>query len=187
MCCAVLSLLSRVRLFVTAWTVDLQAPLSVGFPRQECWSCLPFPLRGDLRDPGIKPGSPALQADSSPTELPGMPITHMAPLNSVLMTENMFISWLFLPSLILSLWHLEPAVHSILQQHKKFASSQLGMNLQESFSLHRDCWSWKYFICSLYLVNGLWNQHRVSYVQYFLLKPMSLRTKRQNRLGLKKI
>ena len=51
MCCAVLSLLSRVRLFVTAWTVDLQAPLSVGFPRQECWSCLPFPSQGGSSGP----------------------------------------------------------------------------------------------------------------------------------------
>ena len=53
----------------TPWTVAHQAPLSIGFSRQENWSELPFPLPGDLPDPGIKPGSPALQADSSPTEL----------------------------------------------------------------------------------------------------------------------
>ena len=41
-----------------------QAPLSKGFSRQECWSGLPFPFPGDLPDPGIEPGSPALQADS---------------------------------------------------------------------------------------------------------------------------
>ena len=41
-----------------------QAPLSVGFPRQGYWSRLPFPSPGDLPDPGIEPGSPALQADS---------------------------------------------------------------------------------------------------------------------------
>ena len=57
-------LLSRVRLFVTPWTVAHQAPPSMGFPRQEYWSGLPFPLPGDLPDPGIKPRSPALQADS---------------------------------------------------------------------------------------------------------------------------
>ena len=39
-----------------------------GFPRQEYWSELPFPLPGDLPDPGINPGSPVLQADSLPTE-----------------------------------------------------------------------------------------------------------------------
>ena len=45
----------------TAWTVAHQAPLSVGFSRQEYWSGLPFPPPGDLPDPEIKPGSPALQ------------------------------------------------------------------------------------------------------------------------------
>ena len=55
--------LSRVRLFVTPWTVARQAPLSVEFPRQEYWSGLPFPSSGDLPDPGIKPRSPALQVD----------------------------------------------------------------------------------------------------------------------------
>ena len=44
----------------TPWTVALQAPLSMGFPRQECWSGLPFPSPGDLPDPGIEPRSPAL-------------------------------------------------------------------------------------------------------------------------------
>ena len=51
----VLSHLSRVRLFVTLWTAAHQAPLSVGFPRQEYWSGLPYPPSGDLPDPGIKP------------------------------------------------------------------------------------------------------------------------------------
>ena len=45
----------------------------MGFPRQEYWSELPFPFPGDLLDPGIKPVSPALQADSIPTEPPGKP------------------------------------------------------------------------------------------------------------------
>ena len=64
-------LLSRVSLFATPWTVAYQAPPSMGFSRQECWSGLPFPSPGDLTDPGIKPGSPALQADTLPTEPPG--------------------------------------------------------------------------------------------------------------------
>ena len=49
--------------FATLWTIALQAPLSMGFPRQEYWSGLPFPSPGDLPDPGIKPVflmSPAL-------------------------------------------------------------------------------------------------------------------------------
>ena len=68
-------LLSRVQLFATPWTVAYQAPPSMGFSRQECWSRLPFPSPGDLPDPGIKPRSPALRADALPSELPGMP-TH---------------------------------------------------------------------------------------------------------------
>ena len=49
---------------VTLWTVACQASLSMGFPRQEYWSGLPFASPGDLPDPGIKPVSLALQADS---------------------------------------------------------------------------------------------------------------------------
>ena len=52
--------LSRVRLFVTPWTVAYQAPLSIGFSRQEYWSGLPFSSPGDLPDPGNEPRSPAL-------------------------------------------------------------------------------------------------------------------------------
>ena len=50
--------LSRVRLFVTPWTVAYQAPPPMGFSRQEYWSGLPFPSPGDLPDPGIEPGLP---------------------------------------------------------------------------------------------------------------------------------
>ena len=46
-----------------------QSPLYMGFPRQEYWSRLPFPSLGDLPDPGIEPTSPALQADSFPSEV----------------------------------------------------------------------------------------------------------------------
>ena len=53
---------------MTPWIVAHQAPLSMGFPRQEYWSGLPFPSPGDFPDLGIKPRSPALQADSLPTE-----------------------------------------------------------------------------------------------------------------------
>ena len=63
--------LSRVRLFANPWTVAYQAPPSVGFSRQEYWSRLPFPSPGDLPNPGIEPGSPALQADALPSEPPG--------------------------------------------------------------------------------------------------------------------
>ena len=58
----------------TIWTVARQAPLSMGFSRQEYWSGLPLPSPGDLADPGIEPGSPASQADSLLSEPPGKPI-----------------------------------------------------------------------------------------------------------------
>ena len=66
-----LSCFSHVQLFATLWTVASQALLSMGFSRQEYWSGLPFPSPGDLPNPGIEPQSPALQADSLSTELPG--------------------------------------------------------------------------------------------------------------------
>ena len=63
--------LSRVQLFVTPWTVAYKAPLSMEFSRQEYWNGLPFPSPGDFPHPGIKPGSPAMQADALPSEPPG--------------------------------------------------------------------------------------------------------------------
>ena len=63
--------LSRVRLFAIPWTVARQAPLSMGFSKQEHWSGLPCPPPGHLPNPGIKPGSPVLQADALSSEPPG--------------------------------------------------------------------------------------------------------------------
>ena len=64
--------LSHVTLFVTPWTVARQPPLSMEFSRQEYWSGLPFPSPANLPDAGTKE-SPALQADSLPSESPGKP------------------------------------------------------------------------------------------------------------------
>ena len=66
----VLSHFSRVQLFATPWTVACQAPLSMGFLREEYWSGLPFPSPGDLPDSGIEPvscTSPALAGKSFTT------------------------------------------------------------------------------------------------------------------------
>ena len=84
--------LSRVQLFAAPWTVAYQAPPSMGFSRQECWSLLPFPSPGDLPDPGIEAGSPALQADTLPSEPPGKAI-----LNNKVTSKN---SWLLLRHII---------------------------------------------------------------------------------------
>ena len=68
-----LSCFIRVWLFAALWTAAHQAPLSVGFSRQKCWSRLPCPPPGDLPNPGIEPRFPALQADSLPAEPQGKP------------------------------------------------------------------------------------------------------------------
>ena len=69
--------LSHVQLFVTLWTITHQAPLSTEFFRQEYWRGLPFPSPGNLPEPKIEPGSPAMQAGSLPTEPPGNSMSHL--------------------------------------------------------------------------------------------------------------
>ena len=72
--------LSRVQLFAAPWTVARQTPLSMGFPRQEYWSGLPFPFPGDLLDPGIElvyPVSPELAGGFFTTEPPGKPLSYL--------------------------------------------------------------------------------------------------------------
>ena len=71
---AVIQLLSRVRRFVTPWTVDLQPTLSMELFRQEYWSRLPFPSPGDLPKPGIEPASPASAGGFFTTTPPGKPL-----------------------------------------------------------------------------------------------------------------
>ena len=75
-CACRLCCFGRVRFYVTLWTVAWQAPLSMGFCRQENWSGWPCPPPSDLPHPGIRPISPAsprLHAGSIPTESPGKP------------------------------------------------------------------------------------------------------------------
>ena len=89
---------SHIQLFVTPWTVTCQAPLSMGFFRQEYWSGLPCPPPGDLPDPGIKPGSPALQSDSLPSKPPGKAIILQLKINKikclVFFNGNLLMFWL---------------------------------------------------------------------------------------------
>ena len=78
---------------MTPWTVAYQAPPSMGFSRQEYWSGLPFPSPGDLPDPGIKPGSPTLEADALTSEPPGKPKSQQtqeagAAIHSLLFTDE---------------------------------------------------------------------------------------------------
>ena len=74
--CVCVHALSHVRLFAIPWTVAHQAPLSMGFSRQEYWSGWPFPSPGDLSDPGIElmsPVSPELAGGFFTTQPPGKP------------------------------------------------------------------------------------------------------------------
>ena len=73
------------------WTIAHQAPLSMGFSRQEYQSGLSFPSPGDLPNPGIKPWSPALQADSLLSEPPGEPHLFI-PMNSLFQVLHFFSS-----------------------------------------------------------------------------------------------
>ena len=95
MLCYVMLSLSHVHLFANTWIVAHQAPLSMGFSRQEYWSGLPFPSPGDLPNPGIKPRSPTLQADSLLSEPPGKHWT-----NSTVYVKQTL-------SFILGLWNLD--------------------------------------------------------------------------------
>ena len=80
--------LSHVRLFATPWTIAYHAPLSMGFSKQEYWSGLPIPSPKDLLDPGIKPRSPALQADALSSEPPGK--SSFIKTSPLLLRTNMF-------------------------------------------------------------------------------------------------
>ena len=73
-------------------TLARQAPLSMGFSKQDYWSVLPFPSPGDLPDPGIEPQSPALQADSLPSELPGKPNCNVCNCQIIYYTIEIYIT-----------------------------------------------------------------------------------------------
>ena len=96
-------LLSHVQLFTIPLTVAYQAPSSMEFSRQGCWSGLPFPSLGALPNPGIKPRSPALQADALPSEPPGKPEVCVC----VLIAEFYSIVYMYCIFLI----HLSANVH----------------------------------------------------------------------------
>ena len=80
----------------TSWTVARQAPLSMGFPKYEYWSGLPFPPLGDLPDLGIEPTSSALAGRIFTSEPPGKPAIKQNPNLLNFFTQGLFIA---------SLWH----------------------------------------------------------------------------------
>ena len=77
----------------TSWAVTCQAPLSIGFPRQEYWSELLFTSLGDLPDTGIEPMSPALAGRFSTTEPPGKPGVDLAACSNFTRLSLLWCSW----------------------------------------------------------------------------------------------
>ena len=88
---------------VTPWTVAHQAPLSVGFPRKEYWSGLPFPPAGHIPDPGIEPRSPAWQVSSLPLSHQGRPLTILKMKTKVAQSCQILCN------------HIDYTVHEIIQ------------------------------------------------------------------------
>ena len=82
--------LSHVQLFVTPWTVALQAPLSMEFSRQKYWSGLPFPSPENLPDPGIEPTYPALTGGFFTTEPAGKPKNMRTEVNIIIFPYWMY-------------------------------------------------------------------------------------------------
>ena len=102
--------------FAMPWTVSRQRPLSMGFPRHEDWSGLPFPSPGDLPDPGIEPASPTMQANS-------LPLNHQGSPEKVLQNFNLFD--------VLNLTACTPkASNEATLRRNKITLSQVGVEVE---------------------------------------------------------
>ena len=115
--CVCVCVLSRVRLFATLWTVAHQAPLSMGFSRQEYWSRLPCPPPGDLPDPGIKPASLYVSCIGRQVTQAGYLHLPLAPISYFHAIQNIpRISFLKLHSILgyrITITHLNPLLLDI--------------------------------------------------------------------------
>ena len=108
----------------TPWSVARQAPLSLGFPRQEYWSGFPFPSSGDLPDAGLESRSPAIQADSLRiyrffTESPGKPYVTINTHNVIMVLlslSNIWMSRVFILCVCVCFWQVgvEGTLHIVL-------------------------------------------------------------------------
>ena len=133
-----MKLFSHVWLFATPWTVTYQASLSMGFSRQEYWSGLPFPSPGDLSDPGIELGCPALEADALTSEPPGKPPQPIKWCLNGLLWEMLFYQLLTnLPTLQFSSFAQSCATPWT-------AACQASLSIINSWSLPNSCPSSRY-------------------------------------------
>ena len=137
---------SHVQLLGTPWTVALQVPLSMEFSRQDYWSGLPFPPLGDLPNPGIGPGSPALQAGSLPTELQGKPT--MAEVMKIMATsfKRSHACTAILSAPNPAAGHHRPMP---LLETPGHSQASLGQSLVGSLLLYPESWCTQVSVCAL--------------------------------------
>ena len=125
--------LSHAWLFATPWTIAHQAPPSMEFSRQEYWSGLPFPSPGDLPNPGIKPGSPALWAEALSSEPPGKfafnpsHLFHPFPIPPSPLATTVLCIWVFFSFVVF--------VHLFSRFHIQMKSHSIYFSLADSYML----------------------------------------------------
>ena len=130
MCVGVWSLSAKWCLtLATPWTVTHQAPLSMGWPRQEYWSSLPFCFPGDLPDPGIEPMSAALTGRLFTAEPPGKPIRVC-----VCMCVCIFVSWVYVMCARVWVWERALLRQSIEDCRHTGYASFLSAPLSQAYS-----------------------------------------------------
>ena len=119
--------LSHVWPFVTPWSVAHQAPLSMGFPRQEYWNGLPFPSLGDLSDLGIEPTSPVLAGRFFITEPSGNPYRQILPM------------WIYLEKWQICTVRLPKMAVLLLSVHPHLTRAHLAYLLHRWLTLIHTC------------------------------------------------
>ena len=144
----VCELLSRVWLFANPWTVAHQAPLSMGFSKQNYWTVLPFPSPGYLPDPGIKPKSLAMKADSLPSEHEGSPNWEIVKDREAWRAADLgtLSDWTAQPQCNIALWSWVPP--------KEVKNSHPQGQVRVSYSLEKQ---WPSGSGGFFLLPVLWN------------------------------
>ena len=119
--------------FVTPWTAACQAPLSMGFYRQEYWCGVSFPSSGDRLEPGIEPGSHALQEDSLLSESPGFETLSWGKRRALIQNGLVWISRMPFPS-----W---TSVRSSLKWRECYSLLSIRINISRVQMIYEKCFS----------------------------------------------